>query len=119
MVITYSIHASVEHVKKQIHDIDEKKIPKVENDIRKVENDIQKVEKKLEKGASEREKEQLLIDKKDLRWKERQLWTKERLLRREKEQLRELLLKELPPLGMYHLNNIPGILRNYISGITR
>ena len=98
MVITYSIHASVERVEKE---------------IRKVEKKIQEVEKKAEESVHDRGKWEIFMKEKEQ-------------LRKEKEQQMELLLieknRELlqlqPPPGMY-LDNIPGILKNYISGITR
>ena len=90
MVITYSIHASVECIEKE---------------IRKVGKEIQEVEKKAEESVHDRGKWEIFM--------------------KEKEQLRELLLieKELqlqpPPAMAMYLDNIPGILKNYISGITR
>ena len=92
MVITYSIHSSVDNLDRKICEIEKK---------------IQKFEKKVEEAVDDRGKWEILMKK------EEQLRTKEDRLRKEKEQLRELLLvekkKELqlqPPSGMY-LNDIP------------
>ena len=116
MVITYSIHASVECVEKKICDID-KKLQEVEKKICDVEKKIQEVENKVEESVDNTKKWEIFMKK------EQQLREDKKQLRKEKEQLMALQLVEKKdlrlqlPTGMYCIYSNTGFCGSSLSWI--